>query len=187
MTKAIEEGIPKMRIEEAAARKQARIDSGLETIVGVNKYKLDKEDPIEILDIDNTAVRLSQIKRIQEMKASRNQADVDACLTALTKCAETGEGNLLDLSVKAARARATLGEISDSIEKISGRYQAVTRTISGVYSSEFNQSDDDQVKVARDMTDKFANDEGRRPRIMVAKMGQDGHDRGAKGCCNCLR
>ncbi|MBU1099384.1 MAG: methylmalonyl-CoA mutase [Bacteroidetes bacterium] len=180
MTKAIEEGIPKMRIEEAAARKQARIDSGLETIVGVNKYKLEKEDPIEILDIDNTAVRLSQIKRIQEMKASRNQADVDACLSALTKCAETGEGNLLDLSVKAARARATLGEISDSIEKVSGRYQAVTRTISGVYSSEYNQSEDDQVKVARDMTDKFANDEGRRPRIMIAKMGQDGHDRGAK-------
>ena len=180
MTKAIEQGIPKMRIEEASARRQARIDSGQETIVGINKYRLDKEDPIEILDIDNTAVRLSQIKRLQEVKAKRNQAEVDECLAALTKCAETGEGNFLELSVKAARARATLGEISDAIEKISGRYQAVTRTISGVYSSEYNQSENDLVKQAREMTDKFAEEEGRRPRIMIAKMGQDGHDRGAK-------
>lgn len=180
MTKAIEQGIPKMRIEEASARRQARIDSGQETIVGVNKYQLEKEDPIEILDIDNTAVRLSQIKRLNEVKAKRDQKNVNECLEALTKCAATGEGNLLELSVKAARARATLGEISDAIEKISGRYQAVTRTISGIYSSEYNQSEDDLVKKVREMTDKFAEEEGRRPRIMVAKMGQDGHDRGAK-------
>ena len=180
MTKAIEAGIPKMRIEEAAARRQARIDSGTEIIVGVNKFCRDKEDAIEILEVDNTAVRISQIKRIEEMKNSRNQADVEMCLEALTKCAETGEGNLLDLSIKAARARATLGEISYSLEKIWGRYQATTRTISGVYSKEYNMSTDESVKIARKMTDDFAEKEGRRPRIMVAKMGQDGHDRGAK-------
>ncbi len=180
MTKAIEAGIPKMRIEEASARRQARIDSGLETIVGVNKYRLDKEDPIEILEVDNTAVRISQIKRLQQVKANRNNEEVQACLNAITKCAETKEGNLLELSVKAARARATLGEISDAVEKVSGRYKAVTRTISGVYSSEYGSSEDDMVKKAREMTDEFAESEGRRPRIMVAKMGQDGHDRGAK-------
>ncbi|KAB2846854.1 MAG: methylmalonyl-CoA mutase, partial [Melioribacteraceae bacterium] len=180
MTKAIEAGIPKMRIEEAAARRQARIDSGQETIVGTNKYRLEKEDPIEILEVDNTAVRLSQIKRLQQVKKDRNNKEVKACLEALTKCAETGEGNLLDLSVKAARARATLGEISDAIEKVSGRYQAVTRTISGVYSTEYNSGEDDMMKKARAMTDEFAENEGRRPRIMIAKMGQDGHDRGAK-------
>jgi methylmalonyl-CoA mutase len=180
MTKAIEAGIPKMRIEEASARRQARIDSGQETIVGVNKYRLDKEDPIEILEVDNTAVRISQLKRLQQVKADRNNEEVEACLNDITKCADTKEGNLLKLSVKAARARATLGEISDAIEKVSGRYKAVTRTISGVYSSEYGSSEDDMVKKAREMTDEFAESEGRRPRIMVAKMGQDGHDRGAK-------
>ena len=180
MTKAIEAGIPKMRIEEAAARRQARIDSGRETIVGVNKYRLDKEDPIEILEVDNTAVRLSQIKRLQKIKSERNQGDVQSALDAITKCAETGDGNLLDLSVKAARVRATLGEISDAIEKVSGRYQATTRTISGVYSSEYNHEQGNTVDKVREMTDTFAEHEGRRPRILVAKMGQDGHDRGAK-------
>ncbi|MBU2492126.1 MAG: methylmalonyl-CoA mutase [Bacteroidetes bacterium] len=180
MTKAIEAGIPKMRIEEASARRQARIDSGKETIVGINKYRLEKEDPIEILEVDNTAVRLSQIKRLQHVKQNRNKNEVKACLDALTKCAENGDGNLLELSVKAARARATLGEISDAIEKVSGRYQAVTRTISGVYSSEYNSGENDMMKKARTMTDEFAEKEGRRPRIMIAKMGQDGHDRGAK-------
>jgi len=178
MTKAIEAGIPKMRIEEAAARRQARIDSGSETIVGVNKHRLEKEDPIEILDIDNTAVRISQIKRLQELKKNRNEDDVRASLEAITKCAETKEGNLLDLAVKAARVRASLGEISDAVEKVSGRYQAVIRSVSGVYSSEYKG--DDMVEKARKMTDKFAEEEGRRPRILIAKMGQDGHDRGAK-------
>ena len=180
MTKAIEAGIPKMRIEEASARRQARIDSGKETIVGVNKYCLEKEAPIEILEVDNTAVRLSQIKRLNEVKANRNNADVEAALTALTKCAESGEGNLLDLSVKAARARATLGEISFALEKVWGRFQAMTRTISGVYNTEYGSDKDDKVLIARKMTDDFSKKEGRRPRIMVAKMGQDGHDRGAK-------
>lgn len=179
MTKAIEAGIPKMRIEEASARRQARIDSGKETIVGVNKYRLDKEDPIEILEVDNTAVRLSQIKRLNEVKKNRNNEDVKKSLEALTNCAETGEGNLLELSIIAARARATLGEISSAIEKVSGRYKAVTRTISGVYSSEYAK-DDELFEQVRKMTDDFAKHEGRRPRIMIAKMGQDGHDRGAK-------
>jgi methylmalonyl-CoA mutase len=180
MTKAIDAGIPKMRIEESAARRQARIDSGKETIVGVNKYRLEKEDPIEILEVDNTAVRLSQIKRIQDIKSKRNENDVNTALDDITKCVETGKGNLLDLSVQAARTKATLGEISNAIEKVSGRYKAVTRTISGVYSSEYDSSKEDLVKKARTMTDEFAESEGRRPRIMVAKMGQDGHDRGAK-------
>ncbi len=179
MTKAIEAGIPKMRIEEAAARRQARIDSGKETIVGVNKYRLDKEEPIEILEVDNTAVRLNQIKRIQEVKKKRNETDAQKALEAITKCAETGNGNLLELAIDAARKRATLGEISQAIEKVSGRYQAVTRTISGVYSSEYSQ-DDKLFEEVRRMTDEFAQKEGRRPRIMIAKMGQDGHDRGAK-------
>lgn len=179
MTKAIEAGIPKMRIEEASARRQARIDSGRETIVGVNKHRLDKEDPIEILEVDNTAVRLSQIKRLNEVKQNRNNEDVKQALDALTKCAETCEGNLLELSIVAARARATLGEISLAIEKVSGRYKAVTRTISGVYSSEYAK-DDELFEQVRKMTDEFAKHEGRRPRILIAKMGQDGHDRGAK-------
>jgi methylmalonyl-CoA mutase len=179
MTKAIEAGIPKMRIEEAAARKQARIDSGLETIVGVNKFQLEQEEPIEILEVDNTTVRLSQVKKLENLRANRGEKEVQAALTAITKSAETGAGNLLELSVKAARARASLGEISGAIEKVSGRYQAMTKTISGVYSSEFN-SEDDSVAEVRKMADDFALKEGRRPRIMVAKMGQDGHDRGAK-------
>lgn len=180
MTKAIEAGIPKMRIEEAAARRQARIDSGSESIIGVNKYCLSKEAPMDILEVDNTAVRNSQIKRLNELKANRNESEVQNVLDALTKSAETGEGNLLELAVKATRARATLGEISRSLEKIWGRYQAVTRTISGVYSTEYGKGDDEKVAIARKMTDDFAAKEGRRPRIMVAKMGQDGHDRGAK-------
>jgi len=180
MTKAIEAGIPKMRIEEASARKQARIDSGEDTIVGVNKYQLDKEDPIEILEVDNTAVRLSQIKRLQQIKADRDGEAVETALENLTKCAETGDGNLLELSVKAAKVRATLGEISDAIEKVSGRYKAVTRTISGVYSGEYNSEKNMSINEAKTLTDDFAKEEGRRPRIMIAKLGQDGHDRGAK-------
>lgn len=180
MTKAIEAGIPKIRIEEAAARRQARIDSGRETIVGVNKFKLDKEDPIDILEVDNSAVRLSQIERLKKIKAERDNNAVKKALDALAKCAETGEGNLLKLSINAARVRATLGEISNAIEKVSGRYQAVTRTISGVYSGEYNESNDNMVKEARRLADEFAASEGRRPRIMIAKLGQDGHDRGAK-------
>lgn len=179
MTKAIEAGIPKMRIEEAAARRQARIDSGKEIIVGVNKYKLEKEEPIEILEVDNTAVRQNQIKRIKEVKKNRNETEVQKALDAITKAAQSGEGNLLELAIDAARKRATLGEISYAIEKVCGRYQAVTRTISGVYSSEYSK-DDQLFNEVRNMTDEFAQREGRRPRIMIAKMGQDGHDRGAK-------
>ncbi|WP_216828387.1 methylmalonyl-CoA mutase [Alkalihalobacterium elongatum] len=178
MAKAIETGLPKMRIEEAAARRQAHIDSGKESIIGVNKYRLEKEDPIEILDIDNTAVREAQIRRLEKLRAERDQAKVDAALNAITQAAETGKGNLLELSVEAARVRASLGEISDAIEKVAGRHKAVIRSISGVYSSEFG--DAEQVKIVREMTDEFEEREGRRPRIMVAKMGQDGHDRGAK-------
>jgi methylmalonyl-CoA mutase len=179
MTKAIEAGIPGMRIEEASARRQARIDSGQETIVGLNKYQLEEEAPIEILEVDNTAVRRSQVRRIEEIKAGRNEKEVQAALAALTRSMETGQGNLLDLSIKAARARATLGEISFAIEKVCGRYQAMNKTISGVYGSEY-KSEDDMVRKVREMTDAFAGREGRRPRILVAKMGQDGHDRGAK-------
>lgn len=178
MAKAIETGIPKMRIEEAAARKQARIDSGRDIIVGINKYRLDKEDPIEILDVDNTAVRESQLRRLKELKDNRDEAKVLAALAAITKCAETGEGNILELSVEAARLRATLGEISDACEKVAGRYKAVIRSISGIYSAE--SMDDKVFAEARELCDKFAKLEGRQPRIMIAKMGQDGHDRGAK-------
>jgi len=178
MAKAIETGLPKMRIEEAAARKQARIDSGRDIIVGINKYRLDKEDPIEILDVDNTAVRESQLRRLKELKANRDEAKVQEALAAITKCAETGEGNILELSVEAARLRATLGEISDACETVAGRYKAVIRSISGVYSAE--SMDDKVFAEARELCDKFAKLEGRQPRIMIAKMGQDGHDRGAK-------
>lgn len=178
MAKAIESGIPKMRIEEASARRQARIDSGSEVIIGVNKYRLDKEDPLEILDIDNTSVRLQQIKKLEQLKANRNQADVDDVLARITKCVETGVGNLLELSVEAAQKRASLGEISYAIEKVCGRHNAVTRTISGVYSSEYSEKS--AIEEVRAMTDEFEKKEGRRPRILVAKMGQDGHDRGAK-------
>ncbi len=178
MTKAIEGGLPKMRIEEAAARRQARIDSGRETIVGVNKYRRDREPPIDVLEVDNVEVRRKQLARLQELKRTRNQAAVRTALEALTRCAETKEGNLLDLAVEAARARATLGEISDALETVFGRYQAVHRTIAGVYSSE--SESDAEFQKARQMAATFARQEGRPLRILVAKMGQDGHDRGAK-------
>jgi methylmalonyl-CoA mutase len=178
MAKAIETGIPKMRIEEASARKQAKIDSGKEVIVGVNKYRLEKEDPIETLEVDNTAVREAQIRRLNELKANRDNAAVQKALDAITKACETGEGNLLELAIDAAAKRASLGEISFAMEKIYGRYKANIRMISGVYSSETN--DDGQFKEAKRLADLFSEKEGRRPRIMIAKMGQDGHDRGAK-------
>jgi methylmalonyl-CoA mutase len=178
MTRAIESGLPKMRIEEAAARRQARIDSGRETIVGVNKYNVADEKPIDVLVVDNAAVRENQLARLRKVKAQRNTQEVDDALAALTNCARTGEGNLLELAVNATRKRATLGEISSALEKVFGRYQAVHHTISGVYSSESRQ--DPEFVKARDLVESFAKAEGRRPRILVAKMGQDGHDRGAK-------
>jgi methylmalonyl-CoA mutase len=178
MAKAIETGIPKMRIEEAAARRQAQIDSGRETIVGVNKYRPEAEEQIEVLVVDNKAVRESQLRRLAQIRATRDQAAVDQALAALTRSAESGEGNLLDLSVKAARVRATLGEISSALEKVFGRYQAVNRTISGVYSAE--SQGDPEFQKAQALAQEFAQAEGRRPRILMAKMGQDGHDRGAK-------
>ena len=178
MTKAINEGLPKMRIEEAAARRQAQIDSGRETIVGVNKYRLEKEDAIDTLEVDNSAVREAQIAQLQKLKAERDNAAVEHALAALTDAAATGSGNLLGLAVEAARVRATLGEISDALEKIYGRHRAVIRSISGVYGSEFGEAM--EVTRVRSLTDAFAEKEGRRPRIMIAKMGQDGHDRGAK-------
>jgi len=178
MAKAIESGIPKLRIEEAAARTQAKIDAGTQTIVGTNKYRLEKEDPLDILEVDNTAVRTAQIERLAKLRANRDEKAVQAALEAITECANGGEGNLLDLAVKAAQARASLGEISDACEKICGRYKAVIRTVSGVYSSESGQ-DADFAK-AKELADKFAEMTGRRPRIMIAKMGQDGHDRGGK-------
>jgi methylmalonyl-CoA mutase len=178
MAKAIETGLPKMRIEEAAARRQAHIDSGKEAIIGVNKYRLAKEEPLEILEIDNTAVRTAQINRLAKLRKERDEAKVRAALNAITKAAETGKGNLLALSIEAARARASLGEISDAMEKVFGRHKAVIRSISGVYSAEFGEEED--VAKVRKMTDEFEKHEGRRPRIMIAKMGQDGHDRGAK-------
>jgi methylmalonyl-CoA mutase len=178
MAKAIESGVPKMRIEEASARKQSRIDSNVDTIVGINKYRLDHEDPIETLEVDNTAVRKAQIERLAKLRAERDSAAVEAALNALTRCAETGEGNLLDLSIDAARKRASLGEISYALEKVFGRYKAKINLISNVYSSQTKNSE--SFKKAQELTDKFAKLEGRRPRIMIAKMGQDGHDRGAK-------
>ena len=178
MAKAIETGLPKMRIEEAAARKQAKIDAGTETIVGINKYRLEHEDSIDTLEVDNTAVRESQIRRLKELKANRNEADVQRCLDAITESVKTGKGNLLALAVEAAKCRATLGEISMACEKIVGRYKAVIRSISGVYSMEAKGND--KFAKAQAMANEFAKLEGRRPRIMIAKMGQDGHDRGAK-------
>jgi methylmalonyl-CoA mutase len=178
MSKAIETGIPKMRIEEAAARAQAKIDSGAQTIVGINKYRLEKEDPLEILEVDNTAVRESQLIRLATLKANRNNTEVQEVLARITQCAETGKGNLLELAVEAAQKRATLGEISDACEKVVGRYKAVIRTISGVYSSEAKS--DPNFEKAQAMCAEFAKKAGRQPRIMIAKMGQDGHDRGAK-------
>ena len=178
MAKAIETGIPKLRIEEAAARKQARIDSGIEKIIGLNEYRLEKEDPIEILAVDNTKVRESQVKRLQELRANRDNAKVKECLAAITHAVETKTGNLLELAVEAAKNRATLGEISDACEAVVGRYKAVIRMNTGVYSSEVkNDSEFEQAKVK---VAEFAKKEGRQPRIMIAKLGQDGHDRGAK-------
>ncbi|HBJ77286.1 MAG TPA: methylmalonyl-CoA mutase, partial [Porphyromonadaceae bacterium] len=178
MAKAIETGIPKLRIEEAAARTQARIDSKTQTIVGVNKYCLEKEAPIDILEVDNSAVRKQQIERLKELRANRNEQEVKEALSAITHCVESKEGNLLELAVKAAKVRATLGEISSACEKVVGRYKAVIRTISGVYSTEAKVNED--FARASELTAEFAKREGRQPRIMIAKMGQDGHDRGAK-------
>ncbi len=178
MAKAIETGIPKMRIEESAARTQARIDSGEQKIIGVNEYRLEKEAPIDILAVDNTAVRESQIKRLQELRANRDEAAVKQALAAITECVKTKQGNLLALAVEAAKVRATLGEISDACEAVVGRYKAVIRSISGVYSSSMKQDSD--FEKAKAMCAEFAKKEGRQPRIMIAKLGQDGHDRGAK-------
>lgn len=178
MTKAIEAGIPKLRIEEAAARKQARIDSGQDIIVGVNKYRLEKEDPLHILEVDNQTVRKQQIERLNQIKATRDNAKVKEALKQITEAAKTGNENLLELAVEAARHRATLGEISDALESVFGRYKAQIRSFSGVYSKEI--SNDESFEKAKQLADEFAKQEGRRPRIMIAKMGQDGHDRGAK-------
>lgn len=178
MAKAIQTGIPKMRIEEASAKKQARIDSGKETIVGVNKYRLEKEEPIDILEVDNEKVRNSQIERLEKLRAERDEKEVQRSLEAITNCAKTGEGNLLELAVDAARNRASLGEISMAMEKEFGRYQATIKSISGVYSSEMKKNK--EFEEAQKLADQFEEQEGRRPRIMIAKMGQDGHDRGAK-------
>jgi len=178
MAKAVESGVPKMRIEEAAARAQAKIDSGIQTIVGTNRYRLEKEDPLETLEVDNSAVRESQIQRLAKLRAERNETDCQAALDAITRAVQSGEENLLELAVDAASKRASLGEISYACEKIVGRYKAVIRTISGVYSSEYKS--DDNFEEARALVVRFAEKEGRQPRIMIAKMGQDGHDRGAK-------
>ena len=178
MAKAIETGIPKLRIEEAAARKQARIDSGIDSIVGLNKYRLEKEDPLEILDVDNSKVRESQIARLKELRANRDEVKVKAALAAITKAAKEQNGNLLELAVEAARLRATLGEISDACEEVAGRYKAIIRMNTGVYSSEVKN--DSEFEKAKSLVAEFAKKEGRQPRIMIAKLGQDGHDRGAK-------
>lgn len=178
MTKAIETGLPKMRIEEAAARRQALIDSKQETIIGVNRYQVDEEEDIDILDIDNEEVRRRQVERIQQLKQNRSEEQVQAALQALTECAEQNNGNLLELAVEAARARATLGEISGAIEKACGRHKAMIRSVSGVYSSHY--TNEEEMAMVKEMADEFLENEGRRPRILIAKMGQDGHDRGAK-------
>jgi methylmalonyl-CoA mutase len=178
MTKAIESGIPKLRIEEAAARKQARIDSGQDIIVGVNQFRLDKEDPLQILDVDNQMVRKQQLEQLNRIKSSRNNDKVKKSLDQLIQCAKTAEGNLLEIAVEAARNRATLGEISDALETVFGRYKAQIKSFSGVYSKEIKN--DESFEKAKQLANVFAEKEGRRPRIMIAKMGQDGHDRGAK-------
>ena len=178
MAKALETGLPKMRIEEAAARRQAQIDSGIESIIGVNKYRPSQEETIEILEVDNSAVRQAQTERLRQLRAERDESAVELALNSLSSCAESGEGNLLELAVEAARARASNGEISLALEKVWGRHKAVIRSVAGVYSGEF--ADAQEVAAVRRLTDAFASCEGRRPRIMVAKMGQDGHDRGAK-------
>src|SRR5690625_2442777 len=178
MAKAIETGLPKLKIEEAAAKRQAQIDSQAEVIIGVNKYEIEEEEPIDILDIDNTLVRNKQIERINEVKAKRDETQVKRTLERLTEAARTGKENLLACAVDAARARATIGEITDAIEKVSGRHKAVDRSVSGVYSSNFSEKE--EIDEVNEMTEEFLENEGRRPRIMVAKMGQDGHARGAK-------
>jgi methylmalonyl-CoA mutase len=178
MTKAIESGIPKLRIEEAAARKQARIDSGQDIIVGVNQYRLEREDPLQILDVDNQMVRKQQLEQLEQIKTARDTEKVQNSLKKLTLCAQTGNGNLLEIAVEAARNRTTLGEISDALEAVFGRYKAQIKSFSGVYSKEIK--DDKSFEKAKQLADEFAKKEGRRPRIMIAKMGQDGHDRGAK-------
>lgn len=182
MTKAIEAGLPKLRIEEASARRQARIDSGRETIVGLNKYRLEHEEPLDILAIDNTAVREAQIKKLKKLRETRDNAKVRQILDEITKVAASGEGNLLELSVEAAKARASLGEISEACEKVFGRYKAVIRSISGVYEKEFKKdgANMETIDEVAKMIKEFEAKEGRRPRLLVAKMGQDGHDRGAK-------
>jgi methylmalonyl-CoA mutase len=178
MAKAVESGVPKMRIEEAAARAQAKIDSGVQTIVGTNKYRLEKEEPLATLEVDNSAVRDLQIKRLVQLRSERDETECRIALDAITRCVQSGEGNLLELAVEAAARRASLGEISYACEKIVGRYKAVIRTISGVYSSEYKSDKD--FNEARALAARFAETEGRQPRIMIAKIGQDGHDRGAK-------
>ena len=178
MAKAIETGVPKMRIEEAAARTQARIDSGVQVIVGTNKYRLDHEDPIDILEVDNTAVRMQQEENLAKVRAARDEEACKAALARLTEIVRNGDGNLLAQAVECAKLRCTLGEISDACEEVVGRYKAVIRTISGVYSSE--SKNDKEFDLACQLTEEFAKKEGRRPRIFIAKMGQDGHDRGAK-------
>jgi len=179
MAKAIEAGIPKMRIEEAAARTQARIDAGRQTVVGVNKYKLDDEESVDVLKVDNSSVRQQQLAKLAKLKANRNQADVDHALAAITEACANGTGNLLDLAVAAVRVRATVGEVSDACEKIFGRHKAVIRAISGVYTAEVGK-DSKQMKEVDTLLQRFEAKEGRRPRIFLAKMGQDGHDRGQK-------
>jgi methylmalonyl-CoA mutase len=182
MARAIEQGLPKLRIEEAAARTQARIDSGVQTVVGVNRYRLDEEEAVEVLKVDNSSVREQQIARLQELRRDRDDDAVRSKLDALTNCAESGDGNLLDLAVDAARAKATVGEISEAMEKVFGRHQAEIRSIQGVYSGEMDQGEDhaDDLERVRAAVNDFAEHEGRRPRILIAKMGQDGHDRGQK-------
>ena len=178
MAKAIETGLPKMKIEEAAAKKQAQIDSSTEIIIGVNKYRLETEDAIDILNIDNTVVRQKQMERLAQVKENRDENAVQEALLALTEAARTGNENLLTVAVDAARKRATIGEISDAIEVVAGRHKAVIRSVSGVYSANFN--DAEEIDAVKKMSDDFLANEGRRPRILIAKMGQDGHDRGAK-------
>jgi methylmalonyl-CoA mutase len=178
MAKAIETGIPKMRIEEAAARKQARIDGGKDIIVGVNLYQTNEKTNIDILDVDNAKVRTQQLERLAKLKAERNPKEVEAALSALTEAAKTGKGNLLELAINAARVRCSLGEISYALELVFGRYKANIRSIAGVYSKEISM--DKHFLKAKELADTFAELDGRRPRIMIAKMGQDGHDRGAK-------
>jgi methylmalonyl-CoA mutase len=179
MAKAIEAGIPKLRIEDAAARTQARIDSGRQTVVGVNKYRLDETEEVDVLKVDNSVVRAAQIDKLNRLKAERNAADVESALNALTNAADSGDGNLLDLAVKAVRAKATVGEVTDALEKVYGRHKAEIRAVSGVYKQEVG-GDNQLMKDVFEAVDKFEVNDGRRPRILVAKMGQDGHDRGQK-------